>query len=258
MIKIKDTIKSIAFYAFMIALIPTLKYPTHLITTLYHKEKLDLKNDILDDVVKAYKENEISKLNNVAVACGYFTCALKSGTISINNNYGYSSNALYDYNYENDYDCILGKGVCRNENLLLSNLLSRAGFDTTCLVNYMDDGNGHLYILIFDEKNNKKFIYDYTNTCFWKFNSVSETETVKRYGNNNSKSENYVLASLAGIIDFDYSDLIKINSYDNDVDFKKLYEDYLDGIRLFTHIDQERINNLTIEAKEKIKKLEQK
>ena len=50
---------------------------------------------------------------------------------------------------------------------------------------------------------------------------------------------------------------VTLNTKENETkDLDEIYEDYLDGIRLFTHIDQERINNLTKEKKEKIKKLE--
>ena len=218
---IKSAITNVLFGTFMMTLIPTVKYPIHFVTKLFHQEKVDLKNDILDDIVKAYNENEISKDGNIAAACGYFTRALASGSISIGNSYGYTDTSLYDYSYENDYDCLLGRGVCRNANLLLSNLLVRAGFDTTCLVNQFEDGRGHSYIAIFDNENNKKYIYDYTNLCFWKFNSSSETISIPLYGSKTIKSENYVLASLAGVIDFNYNDFFKINSYSNDVDFEK-------------------------------------
>ena len=253
---IKSAITNVLFGTFMMTLVPTVKYPIHFVTKLFHQEKVDLKNDILDDIVKAYNENEISKNKNVAAACGYFSCALASGTISINNDYIYCEDELYDYCYENDYDCLLGKGVCRNANLLLSNLLVRAGFDTTCLVNHFEDGRGHSYIVIFDEEN-KKYIYDYTNLCFWRFDSLSETVSVPLNSDKTIKSEPYILASLAGVIDFNYNDLFKINNYSNDVDFVNIYVDYLKGINSFTYIDQEKINNLTVDKKEKIKKLEQ-
>lgn len=254
--KVKETIQSIIFGTFIISLTPVIKYPLHLITKICHQEKLDLKNDILDDIVKAYNENEISKQHNPAIACGYFACAFETGSITIDS-YTYTEDSLYDYNYESDYDCLLGKGVCRNVNLLFANLLTRAGFDVACITNIFDNGNGHLYVLIFDKELNQKYIYDQTNKCFWKFNNLNETVSVHRYSNNERKSEPYYLASLVNTMEFNYNDLFKLDTYENDVNFEKLYEDYLDGIRFFTHKDQELINNLTIDKKEKIKKLEQ-
>ncbi len=256
----KETKNNIKFAAAMIALLlsfPLTKYPTHIATEIVHKEKLELKDDILDDIVKAYLENEISKKNSIAVACGYYAKMFESGIISITNNIEGTEDGLYDYNYELDYDCLVGKAMCRNENLLISNLLSRSGFDTKCLANKIEDGEYHSYILIFDKENNKKYIYDNTRYCFWKFDDMHNTTSIDINGNNNQNSFNLTIASLGGVIDFNYVDIIKMATYDNDVDFKKLYDDFLEGVKAFNYIDQEKITNLIEDKKQKIKKLEQ-
>ena len=135
----KELLVSIAL-AFPLA--ATFKYPAHGLTRLINKEKLELKDNILNDVIKAYYENDISKENNINYSIGYFTRALESGCMSLNNKYIYDKKAeLYDYYNDLDYDCIIGKGVCKNESFLISNLLNEVGFNTVPLSCSVSDGN---------------------------------------------------------------------------------------------------------------------
>ena len=147
-----------------------LKGCANLEVKLENFEKLNIKDDILDDVINVYKNKDTDFKNNVAFACGWFSKVLESGSISVNNIYEYdNSKVLENYLDNDDYNCILGTGVCRNENLLISNLLNLAGFDTVPLCSSLNenDETNHLYILIYDHDIDKKYIFDYTNKCFW-------------------------------------------------------------------------------------------
>ena len=91
---------------FGIGLSTLLKYPNYAFSRMINNEKLDLKDDILDDAIKLYFENEISSYNNINMAIGYFTRMLESGSLSVDNFYKYDDSAeLYDYYNNNSYDC---------------------------------------------------------------------------------------------------------------------------------------------------------
>jgi len=140
---------------------------------LENSEKLNIKDDILDDVINVYKNKDTDLKNNVAFACGWFSKVLESGSISVDNTYRYDNNKeLKKYLDDDDYNCILGVGVCRNENLLISNLLNLAGFDTVPLCSSLNKKDDHLYVLIYDHDIDKKYIFDYTNKGFWEINNL--------------------------------------------------------------------------------------
>ncbi len=219
-----------------------------------NSEKLDIKDEILEDIVKAYINNQYVKKENIAAACGYFFKALKTGSISVTNRYSYNRDKKEEYQYisENDYNCLLGYGVCRDENVLISKLLNLAGFDTVPLVSSLN-GEGHSYILIYDDSINKKYIYDYTNNCFWKINNFDDIKAVSNIDVNSNVN---LALTYFGFCNFDLDDLIKINIYDNNEDFEQIINDYKIGQIAFGQNDIDYINELTYDKKQKIKKIE--
>lgn len=221
---------------------------------MYNSEKFDLKDDILDDVIKAYKENKYIEKGNVAAACGYYCMALYKGCLSVTGEYHYDDNVEhYQYINDNDYNCLLGTGVCKDENILISKLLNASGFDTVPIINYPEEGS-HVYILVYDHSINKKYIYDYTNNCFWKINDFDSI--INTTGKFNSTSKADLVLTYLAYIDFDIDDIIKINSFENNKDFEKIIYDYNVGKIAFSKNDMEYINELTYDKKEKIKKIE--
>lgn len=250
----KDFIKfSIISVITLTTILPTIKYPAHAITRLFHNEKLDLKDDILDDLIKVYYENDISKENNLPKTIGYLASALTSGKLSIDNTYTYDMDKdFYDYYLEFEYDCILGNGVCKAENSLICEVLNRLGYDTACILTKL-----HLYVLIFDKERDSKYIYDYTNDCFWKFNDSNEAVCLK-FGYKDMTTNPYWTLSLIEAKSFDLPDLFKLSSYENQEDFSEIISDYRKGKKAFTEIDENKLDTLTYDKKQKIKKLEQK
>jgi len=250
-------------YAFMLTaalgLITQTKSFGNAITKIINYEKFDLKDDILKDIVKAYMENETIDKNSVAQACGYFYKSLKGGYVSVDNEYNYNDDNIEipNYVYNNDFNCIMGIGQCRDENLMISKLLNMCGFDTVTVLNSTNNHDylDHVYILVYDDQINKKYIYDFTNDCFWKINDLSNVDTLKDgYKDFSSIS---VFRSFFIVQNFNVDDLIKINSYDNNEDFTKLKEEYEKGKKEFTVDDAIKLLELTETKKEKIKKLEQ-
>lgn len=246
-------------FSLPIPILTTTKFPVHYIERLEHSTELDLKDDILDAVVKAYYENDISKENNINTAIGYFSKVLNSGCISITNEYKYNPKAnIYNYDNDLDYNCIRGEGVCRCESLFLSKLLNMCRFDTSTLANTLHKSTDssyagpHSYVIIFDNK--RKYIFDYTNNCYWKIDKLNNF--IHARGNTTISSTPNPIASLIASLTFNYDDLVKFLTYDSDVDFDKVYNDYTNGELAFTEEDKLKIMNNTKYEKEKIKKIE--
>jgi len=250
----KETKLIIGFTIFLAITAFRFKDINQLSIRIENSEKLDIKDDILEDIVKAYIDNPYVKKGSIAAACGYFFKALKSGSISVTNRYSYNHEKKeeYQYIYENDYNCLLGYGVCRDENVLISKLLNNAGFDTVPLISSLE-GIGHSYILIYDRAIGKKYIYDYTNNCFWKINNFDDIKAVADCEVNSNVD---LALTYFGYYNFDLDDLIKINLYDNNEDFDQIIKDYQIGQIAFSQNDIDYINELTYDKKEKIKKIE--
>lgn len=236
---------------------PILKYSDHAITRKKYSQELDLKDSILDDLVKAYNENEISKENDVNCAIGYFSQALRSGSISINGYYDYNADkVLYNYYGEHDYDCILGEAVCRSENELIAKLLNKCGFKAAMMMNKLHYTNSshvgdHAYVVIFD--NDKKYIYDFTNSCYWQFDKLNHVTPYE--GGTTVTSNPLILLSAFGYLNFNYVELANLLTYESETDFKEIIDNYKLGKLAFGD-DMDKVVNETADKKEKIKKIE--
>lgn len=227
---------------------------TNLEVKLENYEKLNIKDDILDDVINVYKNKDTDLKNNVAFACGWFSKVLKSGSISVDNTYRYDNNKeLKKYFDNDDYNCILGVGVCRNENLLISNLLNLAGFDTVPLCSSVNKEDDHLYVLIYDHDIDKKYIYDYTNKGFWEINNLDNISYIYNTDIISSASTDFTYFAYSN---FTLNDFIKIGAYESNQNFDNIHKNYTMGMESFTDDDYINIYDLTKEKKDKIKVLE--
>ena len=232
----------------------TFKTLSNLEIKLENYEKLNTKDDILDDVINVYKKENIALKDNVAFACGWFSKVLESGSISVDNTYRYDNNKeLKTYLDDDDYNCILGVGVCRNENLLISNLLNLAGFDTVPLCSSVNKKDDHLYVLIYDHDIDKKYIFDYTNKGFWEIDNLDNISYIYNTDVISSASLRFTYCTYSN---FTLNDLVKINTYENSQNFDDIIRNYIIGMNSFTNDDYSEICNLTKEKKEKIKVLE--
>lgn len=257
--------KTICITALITALsFPNIKYVEKGITYLSNKEKLDEADNIKDIIINTYNNNEISKLNNIYAAFGYFSALIHSGCININDEYSPNEDAkFHDYFGNFGYDVFTNEIVCRHENFLISELLNLAGFDAMPIgAKPISEGQNHVYVLLFDH--NSKAIGDSYNSCFWRIYNIDETEAIKceisdgkiYLMNSGCKINPDLLDSLFSNPKFQLSDLVKFIDYDNDENFNNIYLYYYMGISSFKEADKNEIKNKISNSKNKLKELE--